>query len=766
MVIIGIFELFAKLDYYIPCHYIETRAKMKKHIIVFLILLGSSNMSFGQNSYWKKMDSKQRKMNTVSAIRSDLGSSPTLYLLDTSKIKNVFAKVGTANAKNTRVEFPDANGNLLAFNVVQTHVMESELAAKYPNIKTYKGTSVDNKGTNLYISVTPLGVNGLIRDIKGNETFIDTYSVENSSYVVYRRGEQSLPESEFKCLVETSEEAILESQQRFAKSQAISDKTYRTYRLAMACTVEYAAFHINRAGVQAGSLQDKKEAVLSAMVVTMNRVNSIYEKDLAVHMRLINRNDELIFIDNDDFDNSSARQLISQSQRVINSIVGSAAYDIGHTVSTGGGGLAQLGVPCTPLKAMGITGSRNPIGDAYDIDYVAHEMGHQFGANHTFNNSSGGNVNRYTAFEPGSGSTIMGYAGISEPNVQQNSDGYFHAISIQEMQRVLEEIGTCAELDQSENDVPVVDAGGDYILPVGTPFVLKGKASGKNANMYTYTWEQMDNEFSVQPPVSTAKMGPNFRSITPSTSPNRYMPTFNDVLEGRISNTWEVVPTVARSMKFNLTVRNSVNPLGGQIGMDNVILYFIGTDPFIITSLGDVNEQGIVDWEEKSKQTITWNVVNTNQPEIGTAHVNILYSKDNGANFKMLLENIPNSGTATITVPAGITDEARIMIEPVDNIYYALSQKINILEASFDNNIFVLYPNPNDGEFRIRFAPESKGDINIDVFDMTGKLVYNNVFSNEKEFDKVVSASFLNSGVYIVKVNDGGKKIERKIVIK
>lgn len=739
---------------------------MKKHIIVFLILLGGSSMSFGQNPYWKKMNSKQRKANTVSSVRSDLGNSPTLYLLDTHKIKSVFAKVGLPNAKNTRVEFPDANGNLVAFDVVQTQVMESELAAKFPNIKTYKGTSVDHKGTNLYISVTPLGVNGLMRDAKGNETFIDTYSVENSSYVVYRRGEQSLPEHDFKCLVETSEEAVLESQERFAKSQAISDQKYRTYRLAMACTVEYAAFHINRAGVQDGSLQDKKEVVLSAMVVTLNRVNSIYEKDLAVHMRLINRNDELIFIDSDSFDNTDAYQLISQSQKVINSTVGSAAYDIGHTVSTGGGGLAQLGVPCTSIKAMGITGSRNPIGDAYDIDYVAHEMGHQFGANHTFSNSSGGNVNRRTAFEPGSGSTIMGYAGISAPNVQQNSDGYFHAISIQEMQKVLEEIGTCAELVQSENDVPVVDAGGDYVLPVGTPFVLKGKASGKNSETYTYAWEQMDNESSIQPPVSTAIQGPNFRSINPSTSPNRYMPTFNDVLDGKISNTWEVVPTVSRTMKFNLTVRNSVNSLGGQIGMDDIILYFIGTDPFVITSLGEVNDEGIIDWEEKTKQTITWDVANTNQSEIGTTHVNILYSVDNGANFKMLLENTPNTGAASITVPTGITDEARIMIEPVKNIYYAISQKFNVVEASFDENIFVLYPNPSDGEFRIRFVPESKGDINIDVFDITGKLVYNEVFANEKEFDQTVSTLFLKAGVYIVKVNDGGKKIERKIVIK
>ena len=301
--------------------------------------------------------------------------------------------------------------------------------------------------------------------------------------------------------------------------------------------------------------------------------------------------------------------LISENQTNIDNVIGSFNYDIGHVFSTGGGGLAGLGVVCTNSKASGVTGQSSPVGDPFDIDYVAHEMGHQFGATHTFNNSCNNNRTNGTAFEPGSGSTIMAYAGICGPNIQNNSDAVFHIASVSQVFNFIEQSSgsICADFNPINNNAPTINSSvADKTIPYGTPFVLEADIIDSDNENLTYTWEQIDNEISVQPPDSLSTNGPNFRSLLPSDDPKRFFPKYEIVLNGGLSTQWEVLPWTSRSMSFGLLARDN-NPEGGQSVAEVVDLTVADAGPFEVTSQAT---EGI-NWQPGQTETITWNVNGT-----------------------------------------------------------------------------------------------------------------------------------------------------------
>jgi subtilisin-like proprotein convertase family protein len=420
----------------------------------------------------------------------------------------------------------------------------------------------------------------------------------------------------------------------------------------------------------------------------MTRVNGIFERDVALTMVLVANNKNIIFLDagSDGFTNDDSDKLIDESQSKIGSIIGSANYDIGHTFSTGGGGLAQLNSPCTTNKARGITGSSKPLGDAYDIDYVAHEMGHQFGAHHTFNgdagNCSGSNRNNSTAVEPGSGSTIMGYAGICSPqDVQKASDDYFHLVSIREMWNNIS-VGNsaCGVQTITSNSTPVISPLQNYTIPISTPFVLSATATDSNGDNLTYTWEQLDTEIAVHPLVSTSTVGPAFRSIKPSASSKRYFPDVATVLAGNLQSTWEVLPSVSRTMRFGVNVRDNFSGGGQTASKENIVSFDASAGPFKVTS------QNVAEtWYSGTSQTVTWDVANTNYSPVSCDLVNILFSKDGGVTYPIeLASNVLNNGSHIVVTPMEETTLGRIKIESVGNIFYAInSAKITIQKSEF-----------------------------------------------------------------------------------
>jgi len=669
-----------------------------KNYTFLLFVFVFSLISNAQNNFWNTVQNR----NLANFPKMERNSTPIKFEtyqlnLDALKSNLSLAPERGLNQQSTVVlSFPVNGGAMENFQIFKASIMHPDLASRFPNIESYVGFGTSDKTAMIRFSVTIFGFHGFIISGKSGYTYIDTYTKDLNYYIVYNK-KNVVSDRSFECLVQEeteSERAPIYFSPRNANEISSNAGIFRTYRLAMACTVEYAAFHVNAANANNASLEAKKAVVLAAMNVTMTRVNGIYEKEMSLTMQLISNNDQIIFIDSDNFNNNQAGTLINQSQTVIDNIIGSFNYDIGHTVSTGGGGLAQLNSPCSNSKARGITGLPSPVGDSFDVDYVAHEMGHQFGATHTFNNSCNGNRSNNTAVEPGSGSTIMAYAGICAPNVQNNSDAKFHAVSLAQMEAFVLGFGNCSQNISNFNDAPVINFIPNYTIPASTPFFLPGNGTDLNSEELTYCWEQTNNNISQQPPLPTNSNGPNFRSLAPSTEPIRYLPQLPVVLTGSTQTTWEVVPDVSRTMNFALVVRDNFAPFGGQTQRRNMTVTTHSTgSAFTVTS----QNQGGISWVANESQQITWNVAGTTAAPINTQSVKILLSTDGGQNFDyVLIESTPNDGNENITVPSDVSSQfCRIMVQGVGNIFYNVNSTpfaIGVDCEQFVNNSLIFLP--------------------------------------------------------------------------
>ena len=639
----------------------------KNTLLLVLIFTFFANNSFSQN-FWNSTTQKIGSFQKKEILARD--NNPEKYSLASLNLngfKNHLVNLKSRNSKKI-ITLPNSKGELKKFSINETSYLAPRLAAKFPMIKSYSAQGIDDPTAVAKISIGTNGFHALI--YSGNEStlYIDPFTKDKKKYIVYKREDLIANKNNFSCEIKTSANKIVASSN--LKRNA-NDGKLRTFRIAIAATGEYSQFHINRATPAPTTDTEKKATVLSAMNTTITRVNAVYEKDLAVRMVIVNDNDKIIFLDadTDGLTNDDANNLIDESQQKCDAIIGDANYDIGHTFSTGGGGLAQLGSICvTGAKASGITGRGQPIEDPFDIDYVAHEIGHQFGATHTFNGTAGncgGNIGA-TSVEPGSGTTIMAYAGICSPqNVQNNSDDYFHAVSIAQMWAHVQNSGNCATQTDTNNDAPVANAGNDVSIPKSTPFVLKGTATdAQGLASLTYNWEQIDTESANIPLESTSTAGPTTRSFPSSVSPNRYLPSLTNVVNGG-SNEWVVLPSVARELNFALTVRDN-NADGGSSDRDDMKITVIDAEAFTVTA-----PNTSVTWDTGSTQKITWNKGTTDQTPINCSRVNIRLSTDGGITFPIILkENIANDGIENISVPNYPTTSARILIEAADNIFY------------------------------------------------------------------------------------------------
>lgn len=614
-----------------------------------------------------------------------------------------------------QVEFtlPTPDGGFARFRVEESPIMEPALAAHYPEIKTYRGQGVDDRTATTRFGWTRAGFHAIVISSKGT-FYIDPYR-RNSTlhYLVYHKRDLG-GDKRFDCKfdeVNPSGAAAAPGGEEFAPD-VVSAGTLRSYRLALAATGEYTMFFSELLD----SDEVKKDKAFAALTATMNRVNGIYERDLSVRMMFIAQERNIIYTNPaaDPYPNDPVGvSMLAANQANLDAPnppgpVGEPNYDIGHVVSTGFGGVAFLAsvcdrgnpnIPGDGSNAGGYTGLDNPVGDGFDIDFVAHEMGHQFGGNHTFNGQtgscSGTNREASAAFEPGSATTIMGYAGIcGAQDLQPHSDADFHVRSLEEIVTFVNGAGdSCSTHSNVVNTAPTVNAGIDYTIPKNTPFTLIASGSDIDGDLLTYDWEEYDLG-----PAATAgndrdsdgQPRPIFRSYLPTTSTSRTFPSLQYILNnantppttydcgrGAPCLTGEILPQIQRTMNFQVTARDN-HAVGGGIRSDLMQVNVRGdSGPFLVTSPNTA-----ITWPSSSMQNVTWNVANTTAAPVSATSVNILLSTDGGFTFPITLAaGVPNDGSQQVTAPNLATTQARVRVEAVGNIFFDISNTNFTIQA-------------------------------------------------------------------------------------
>ncbi|MEM1217490.1 MAG: reprolysin-like metallopeptidase [Bacteroidota bacterium] len=651
--------------------------------LLLLLSFGiASSLSFGQSDVWSTLSTA-----ALSGLESDQilkeGATSSLFELDLEALKQFLKKApseydGDVRNSNKILDLPLPDGRWMNFRVYHAPVFKEELAAKYPDIKSYGGFGME-PGYSVHFDYSPQGFKALIRTPRG-WVLIDPYHQSNTDiYRSYYPADFLLNDFPLAATATScgwSAETMIDpvNDQGGAnyfpvlREEKSTEVQLRVYDMALACTGEFAQIH-----------GGTTSSVLAAFNTAVNRVNEIVQVEVAVKFEIIDASELVIFLnpDSDPYVNSNnGGELLSQNPDVLDQFIPPVLYDIGH-VFTGGctdvGGIAS-GVACSSGKARGVTChfSSNVAFIAENI--MAHELAHQFTAGHTFSNCPGnmGQLASASAFEPGSGSTIMSYSGVCDNQDIGASDLYYHVGNLDEMMNFSRvTVGaTCPDLVPSGNTEPTIEIPLEdgFYIPISTPFKLTGIGFDEDGDNLDYCWEQYDLG-----PVS--ELGnpegdaPAFRSYPPNPDPTRFFPSLPLILANQ-SSSREVLPTYSRNLTFRCTVRDN-DPLAGGTIWDEIA--FQSTEqagPFLVeypnTSNDDLTGGDYIE--------ITWDVANTDNDLVDCQRVNILLSEDGGNTFEYVLANsVPNVGSAMVFVPNISTSAARIMIEAANNIFFDVS---------------------------------------------------------------------------------------------
>jgi hypothetical protein len=457
------------------------------------------------------------------------------------------------------VPFPD--GSFARFQLQESPVMESEIAARYPDIKSYRGHKLGDPTTTMRCDFTPQGFHALVIGPNGEQIINVHPAADNAAgsaaeYVSYDGQDLEGLLGNLECAVDEGQHLKAPRRQRYSRAvsaleqegaistEAAVGGAMRNYRIAIATTYEYTSQM--GGGTVAGTI--------SSLNTWLNGVNAVFEREVSVHLNLVASNDRVVYTDaNDPFSNGNTSGMLTEVRRTLRDQIGSANYDVGHVFGTGGAGIAYVQAVCNsveydqngPIKGGGVSLLSGAVGNSGYVGLLAHELGHQFGAGHSFNgtgNGCGGNRSNGSSVESGSGSTIMGYAGAcGSDNTTFTRELRFHAKSFDEISNYLAANGGgCATITQTGNSVPTVSGGADYSIPRNTPFTLTatgGDADAGDVANLKYIWEQVDVGGASYPNPSYSDAGdpttttrPIFRAFSPSASPARTFPSLTYIL--------------------------------------------------------------------------------------------------------------------------------------------------------------------------------------------------------------------------------------------
>ena len=664
---------------------------------VFLSFTGTALAATVSNDgLWT--DVKESAIN-ASAVRHIVPKSHRPVALDKALMVQLLGQAplefsDAARTGPTMITLPMPNGTFARFRVEESPVMARRLAAMHPEIKTYRGQGLDDPTATTRFDLTPSGFHAIVLSTQGTVIVEPVAQGRAGQYVSYDLRDAPKSEGSFGCLRSDAPKSLAEPQSQpmlFSGSAplATTGTKLRTYRLALAATAEYTQTY-------GGGTVD---GALSAMTTTINAVNAIYERDLTIRLVLVDNETSIIFTNpaTDGYTSDNATTLLTQNQTVLDQRIGAANYDIGfvfdgHVYAYKPGfflfeGKGQFQSVCANgQKGKGVLILRSIGPSTISAIYgAAHEMGHQFGALHTFNGTTedcGPSRFAENAYEPGSGSTIMGYRGATQPNGNyvpicsfedlHSTDTYFHAATIEQIfnYTTFSTGSSCPVVTDTGNNPPAVEAGPDYTIPANTPFTLTATASDPEADALTYCWEEYDLG-AAGPPHTDNGNRPVFRSFAPVPGPARTLPQLSDILSGT-TTFGESLPVTTRTMTFRVTVRDNHSGGGGVNTAAMRVNVRSDSGPFAVTQPASTT------WTAGSNQTVTWNVANTSGTPINCENVRVLLSVDGGNSFPYILaSSTPNSGSATISVPNTPTQTARVKVEAIGNIFFDIS------EASF-----------------------------------------------------------------------------------
>lgn len=699
------------------------------------------------------------------------------YKLDIDQIRTQLLrapKIGEGSP--ITISIPTLEGKIEKFTVNSFPVMDEALANKY-QLGSYVGIGVDDPFKYIRFSVAPNDFQSMIIGVDGQYEFIEPATSDKAFYSVH--GKTNKSGHAFVCNTKEDKEAIAKMQKLMNSGSTAksNNKTFHTLRLAMSVTGEYTTFFGGVAGA------------LAQINATLSRVNGVFERELNVHVNAINA-PNLIFTDaaNDPYSNSNL--MCKWNNELMNTLHGGAYgvtdadFDIGHLFgATGGGGSAgcigcigsndtstninpNCGNSPSPenYKGSGYTspgidyyasGTYNqnstaqlpPSGDAFDIDFVAHEMGHQLGDSHTYSFYEGF-LNQEV--EPGSGSTIMGYAGITGPStdVQKHSDVYFHNVSIEQVQTNLASVTADVETPIANNPPVVAAMSTTYTIPKSTAFVLTASATDPDGDALTYCWEQVNPSTLpngvTKTNIGNKNSGATFRSWAPTASPVRYFPKLATVLGGAVKNTadFEAASTVARTTNFRVTVRD--NKPGGQAQTAYAEQTIVVGSAAAFT----VNTTSLT---ANTNSTIAWTVSGTTASPYDVANVKIDYTEDAGATWNNLAASVPNSGSANVFIPASLAGKTiHLRVSAIGNVFYAVKQATvsGLLAVSEAENVksVKIYPNPVEDVLNVMNV---SSNASYEIFNAPGQVIAKGTIGDGK-----INVRALVKGIYFITINN------------